>query len=133
MEAILPDGWKRARGYAYATVTPAGRTVRVAGQVALRDGQGPVDPALDFGQQFEIALGNVVRVVQSAGAGATDIAMLRAYVTDTEAFNQAGPQVAAAWGTHLGKHFPAMTLVEVTRLLDANAMVEIEAEAVLSD
>ena len=57
--------------------------------------------------------------------------MLRAYVTDIDAFNAAGPAVGAAWGQHLGKNFPAMTLVEVSRLLDPNAMVEIEGEAVL--
>ena len=57
--------------------------------------------------------------------------MLRAFVTDLDAFNADTAAVGAAWGLHLGKNFPAMTLVEVSRLLDPNAMVEIEGEAVL--
>ena len=131
MKAILPAGWKRARGYSYAVATSGGTTVRVAGQIAVRDGAGPVDAALSFGEQFDLALGNVAELVRTAGGNAEQIVLLRAYVTDTEAFEAAAAAVGAAWGRHLGKHFPAMTLVEVTRLLDANAMVEIEAEAVI--
>lgn len=128
---ILPAGWKRARGYSYAMASVGGTTVRVAGQVAIRDGQGPVDASLDFGAQFDLALGNVVAVVTAAGGEPQHVMTLRAYVTDVDAFNQAGAAVGAAWGQHLGKHFPAMTLVEVSRLLDPNAVVEIEAEAVI--
>ena len=57
--------------------------------------------------------------------------MLRAYVTDIEEYKNGGAQVGDAWRATLGRHFPAMTLVEVTRLMDANARVEIECEAVL--
>jgi len=131
MKAILPEGWKRARGYSYAVASAGGTTVRVAGQIAVRDGAGPVDANLSFGEQFDLALGNVAEVVRAAGGQPEHVALLRAYVTDTEAFEAAGAAVGAAWGRHLGKHFPAMTLVEVSRLLDSNAMVEIEAEAVL--
>ena len=131
LQAILPDGWQRARGYSYAMASQGGRAVRVAGQIAVREGRGPVDAELDFGQQFDLALANVAAVVAAAGGAPGHIALLRAYVTDTDAFNRAGTAVAAAWGRHLGKHFPAMTLVEVSRLLDPNAMVEIEAEAVI--
>jgi len=133
LEAVLPANWQRARGYSYAMVSQGGRTVRVAGQIAVVKGKGPVDPALDFGQQFDRALGNLVTIVDAAGGIATDIAALRAYVTDIDAFNAAGAAIGEAWGRHLGKHFPAMTLVEVSKLLDPNAMVEIEAEAVIPE
>jgi enamine deaminase RidA (YjgF/YER057c/UK114 family) len=71
-------------------------------------------------------------VLRAAGGEPENLVMMRAFVTDIDAFKAAGAAVGAAWGTHLGKHFPAMTLVEVSRLIDPNAMVEIEGEAVLS-
>lgn len=129
--AILPEGWTRARGFSYGMVSEGGRTVRVAGQVAQVAGGG-VEAGLDMGRQFEMALANVVAVVKAAGGAPDDIVMLRAYVTDLDAFNAAGPAIGAGWRTHLGKHFPAMTLVEVTRLVDPEAVVEIEGEAVIA-
>ena len=127
---VLPEGWARARGYSYGTVSNAGRTVRVAGQVA-QDKGGDVPAGLDMGAQFTRAIANVVEVVRAAGGAAENIVMLRAYVTDLDAFNAAGAAIGAGWRAHLGKHFPAMTLVEVTRLVDPEATVEIEGEAVI--
>ncbi len=128
---ILPEGWPRARGYSHGVATAGGTTLRVAGQIAMVEGQGPVDSGLDFGAQFGQALANVVAVVGAAGGAPENIVLLRAFVTDLDAFNAAGAAIGAAWGAHLGKHFPAMTLVEVSRLVDPAAMVEIEAEAVI--
>lgn len=130
-KAILPEGWRRARGYAYGVATTGGTTLRVAGQIAVRDGQGPVDPGLDFGAQFALALANVVAVVRAAGGEPQHVASLRAYVTDMAEFHAAGAAIGEAWGASLGKHFPAMTLVAVTALVDPNAKVEIEAEAAI--
>lgn len=129
---ILPPGWQRARGYAYAVSTAGGKTVRIAGQVAVREGKGPVEEGLDLGAQFDIALGNLVTVVRAAGGQPTNLAMLRAYVTDMAAFHASGKAIGEAWARHLGKHFPAMTLVEVAGLYDKNALVEIEGEAVIA-
>lgn len=128
--AILPEGWQRARGYSYAVVSTGGSTVRIAGQVAQVNG-GAVEGGLDMGAQFALALSNVVTVVEAAGGKAEHLVNLRTYVTDIEAFNAAGPAIGAAWGEYLGRHFPAMTLVEVTKLFDSHALVEIEAEAVI--
>ena len=130
-QAILPEGWQRARGFSYGVVATGSRILRIAGQIGGAEGGQPVDPGLDFGGQWERAMGNLVAIVRAAGGEPEHIVMLRAYVTDTEAFNAAGAAVGAAWGEHLGRHFPAMTLVEVSRLLDPNAMVEIEGAAVL--
>ncbi|WP_365698239.1 RidA family protein [Phenylobacterium sp.] len=71
-------------------------------------------------------------VVRAAGGEVGNIVMLRAYVTDMAEFNAGGAEVGEAWGATLGRHFPAMTLVGVTALVDPNARVEIEAEAVLA-
>jgi enamine deaminase RidA (YjgF/YER057c/UK114 family) len=129
-EAILPEGWQRARGFSYGMKSSGGTTIRVAGQVAQVTGAGVAD-GLGMGAQFAQSLANVVAVVETAGGSAGDIVMLRVYVTDIDAFNAAGAELGAAWMEHLGKHFPAMTLVEVTKLIDSNAVIEIEAEAVV--
>ena len=129
--SILPEGWPRPRGFTHAIAATGARTVRVSGQVASLAG-APVQPGLDIGGQWRQALANVISVVRSAGGDVPNIVLLRAFVTDVEAFKQAGPAIGAAWGATLGRHFPAMTLVGVTGLMDANAVVEIEAEAVLA-
>ena len=131
-QSILPEGWNRARGFSYGVVATGSKVLRIAGQIAATDGNKAVDPALDFGGQWDRAMGNLVTVLRAAGGEPANLVMMRAFVTDIDAFNSAGAAVGAAWGTHLGKHFPAMTLVEVSRLIDPNAMVEIEGEAVLS-
>lgn len=127
---ILPEGWQRARGYSHGIASSGGTTVRVAGQVAQVKGAA-VEAGLDMGAQFALSLANVVSVVEAADGRAEHLVNLRAYVTDMDAFNNAGQSIGAAWADSLGRHFPAMTLVEVTKLFDANAMVEIEAEAVI--
>jgi enamine deaminase RidA (YjgF/YER057c/UK114 family) len=129
--AILPEGWKRPRGYAHAVATQGGVTVRVAGQVAMRGGEGGVEAGLDFGAQFALALANVAAVVRAAGGEPQHIVSLRAFVTDIAAFNASGAAIGEAWRASLGKHFPAMTVVGVTGLVDPRAQVEIEAEAVI--
>lgn len=128
---ILPEGWPRPRGFTHAIAATGARTVRVSGQVASERG-APVAAGLDIGAQWRLALANVITVVRAAGGDVANIVLLRAFVTDVEAFRQAGPAVGAAWGATLGRHFPAMTLVGVTALLDPNAVVEIECEAVLA-
>ena len=129
--SVMPDGWGRARGFSWGVVANGSRILRIAGQVGGERGDVPVQAGLDFGGQWERALGNLVAILRAAGGDPEHIVMLRAFVTDLDAFNADAAAVGAAWGLHLGKNFPAMTLVEVSRLLDPNAMVEIEGEAVL--
>jgi len=74
---------------------------------------------------------NLVTVLKAAGGEPKQIVMLRAYVTDIEAFKSSGAAIGEAWGATLGKHFPAMTLVQVAALLEDRAKVEIEATAVI--
>ena len=130
-QSIMPEGWSRARGFSWGVVADGGRVLRIAGQVGGERGDLPVKAGSDFGDQWERALGNLVEILRAAGGDPEHVVMLRAYVTDLDAFNASGASVGAAWGQHLGKNFPAMTLVEVSRLLDPNATVEIEGEAVL--
>ena len=128
---ILPDGWSRPRGFSHAVVAKGTKSVRIAGQIGREPGQANIAPGTDAGTQWRVALGNVVAVLKAAGGEPGHLVMLRAYVTDIAEFNAAGAAIGAAWGATLGKHFPAMTLVQVSALIDPNAKVEIEGEAIL--
>jgi enamine deaminase RidA (YjgF/YER057c/UK114 family) len=108
---ILPEGWSRPRGFAHAVVCGGTRSVRISGQLGKKDGQGEVSASSDFGTQWRYAMENLVTVLKAAGGEPKQIVMLRAYVTDIEAFKSSGAAIGEAWGATLGKHFPAMTLV----------------------
>jgi enamine deaminase RidA (YjgF/YER057c/UK114 family) len=129
VDTINPEGWPRPRGFSNGTVA-AGRIVKVAGQI----GRDPVTDALaeGFGGQAAQALANVVDVVKAAGGTAADIASLTWYVTDLKAYMAAGREIGGAYKELIGRHFPAMTMVQVVALLDDEAQVEIEATAVLA-
>ncbi len=129
--AILPEGWPRPRGFAHAVSARGATTIRVSGQLA-REGAEPIPDGLSLEDQWRRALSNLIAVVRAAGGDIPNIVLLRAYVTDMAEFNAGGAEVGAAWAATLGRHFPAMTLVGVTGLVDPNARVEIEAEAVLA-
>ena len=129
-QAILPDGWTRPRGFAHAVSSRGATTIRVSGQLA-RAGGASVQLGLTLGEQWRLALENLITVVRAGGGDIGNIVLLRAYVTDMVEFNAGGAMVGEAWAATLGRHYPAMTLVGVTGLVDPNARVEIEAEAVL--
>ena len=129
--SVLPDGWPRARGFSHAVVARGGTQIRIAGQIGLLPGTSSIEAGADFGTQWARAMANVVTVLRAAGATPQHLVMLRAYVKDMAEFNQSGPAVGSAWAQTLGKHFPAMTLVQVSGFVDPNAKVEIEGEAVL--
>lgn len=129
--AVLPEGWPRPRGFSHAVVARGATQVRIAGQVGVVRGEDGVAADADMGLQWARALANVVTVLRAAGGRPEHLIMLRAYVTDIGEFNRAGAAVGKAWAESLGKHFPAMTLVQVSGLIDPNAKVEIEGEALL--
>ena len=128
---ILPEGWPRPRGFSHAVVATGTRSVRIAGQIGREPGQAHIPAGTDAGTQWRVALANLVTVLRAAGGEPGHLVALRAYVTDIAEFNAAGAAIGAAWGGTLGRHFPAMTLVQVSALIDPNARVEIEGEAVL--
>jgi enamine deaminase RidA (YjgF/YER057c/UK114 family) len=128
-KTILPEGWPRPRGFSHAVSAQGATTIRVAGQLARVAGE-PVRAGLSLGEQWRLALANVITVVRAAEADIANIVLLRAFVTDMAEFNAGAASVGEAWAGTMGRHFPAMTLVAVTALVDPNARVEIEAEAV---
>jgi enamine deaminase RidA (YjgF/YER057c/UK114 family) len=95
----------------------------------VRAGERAVDASDDFGEQWRLSLGRVRAVVESAGGAVTDIIALRVYVTDLARYRSSLEGVAAGFGEVLGRYFPAITMVQVSGLVDDNALVEIEAVA----
>jgi enamine deaminase RidA (YjgF/YER057c/UK114 family) len=128
---ILPEGWTRPRGFSHGVVANGTKSVRIAGQIGREPGQAHIPAGTDAGAQWRVALSNLVTVLKAAGGEPGHLVALRAYVTDIAEFNAAGAAIGAAWGATLGRHFPAMTLVQVVALIDPNAKVEIEGDAIL--
>lgn len=133
IKAILPDGWARGPGFSWGMSANSGRLLTIAGQLATERGGISVDPGMPFVEQFGLALRNVTDVVRAAGGNPTDIMMLRAYVRDMNAFKSSPGEIREVWMKTLGKHFPAMTMIEVTMLFDPNALVEIDGLAVIQN
>jgi enamine deaminase RidA (YjgF/YER057c/UK114 family) len=131
MTFINPESLGAPRGYNNGVLVEGGRLLFVAGQIAWDAAQRIVSD--DFAEQFAQALGNVLAVVRAAGGAATSIAQLRVYVTDKRAYTASLKQVGAAYRELMGRHYPAMALVEVAALVEDLAQVEIEAVACLPE
>ena len=125
---LQPDGWPRPRGYANG-ISATGRTIFVAGQIGW-DAQQRVVPG-GMVPQAEQALRNILAVLAVDGAGAQHIVRLTWYVTDRAAYLAASAALGEAYRAVMGEHFPAMSAVEVTALMESEAVVEIEATAVV--
>ena len=119
-----------ASGYSNGVLADAGgRLLFIAGQIAWDENQKIVSD--DFVEQFDRALENVVDVVKAAGGKSENVARLVIYVTDKIEYRERTKEIGDCYRKHMGKHFPAMVLVEVKGLLDDRAKVEIEGMAVL--
>ena len=117
-------------GYSNGMLAPAGgRLLFIAGQIAWNRDQELVSE--DFTAQFGQALRNVAQVVATAGGEPRHLARLTIYVTDKWLYLDQVESIGAIYREVMGKHFPAMALVEVKSLLDPRALVEIEGTAVL--
>ncbi len=129
MRALLPEGWAPPIGYANGIEVQAGRIVFVAGQVGW-DAQQKF-ASEDMAQQFDQALANVLAVLAEAGGGPQHICRMTAYCCDKPAYLAARPQLGAIWKRHMGRHYPAMSMIFVSDLLDHPGKIELEATAVL--
>lgn len=129
---IHPESLGAARGFSHGMLAPAGsRILFVAGQIGW-DGEQRLVPG-GFVAQFERALENVRTVVEAAGGEAGDLCRLTLYVTDRKLYEAELREVGAAYRRVLGRHFPAMALLEVAGLLEPGALVEIEGTAAISE
>jgi len=129
METLLPDGWPRPRGYANG-MAASGRTIFTAGQI----GWDPVTQRIvsdDFAEQARRALENALAVLRAGGAEPTDVVRTTWFVSDLERYRDARRELGVAWRELFGTHYPAMSVIGVSELLDPGALVEIEVTAVV--
>ncbi|RCW67338.1 RidA family protein [Pseudorhodoferax soli] len=130
MKFLQPPDWAPAKGYANG-VAARGTLVCVGGQIGWNAAQQFESD--DFIDQTAQALANVVAVLREAGAGPAHIVRMTWYVTDRAEYLRRQRELGEAYRAHIGRHFPAMSCVEVSALMEARAKVEIEATAVLPD
>jgi len=129
MRTLLPEGWAPPIGYANGIEADAGRVVFIAGQVGWDAQQRFASE--DIVPQFDQALANVLAVLAEAGGGPQHICRMTAYCCDKPAYLAARGQLGAIWKRHMGRHYPAMSMIFVADLLDHPAKIELEATAVL--
>ena len=125
---IHPKGWKPAKGYANAILSE-GLTLNIAGQIGWNENQEFI--AKDFIGQMEQTLKNITTIVKEAGGQIEDLTRLTWYVTDKAEYLANQKKVGEIYRSVLGNHFPAMTMVVVTALVENEALIEIEATAVI--
>jgi NAD(P)-dependent dehydrogenase (short-subunit alcohol dehydrogenase family) len=130
-ELVNPESLGKPKGFSHGVLAPRkGRLLFVAGQPGWEN-DNPAKPP-GFPEQFARALDKVLTVVSAAEGKPTDVVRMVCYVTDLAAYRASLQHLAEIWKARLGKHYPAMALVEVRGLVDQGAMVEIEATAVVT-
>lgn len=129
-QILQPPNWPRPKGYANG-VAARGTQVHVAGMIGW-DAEGRF-PSDDLGDQARVALANVVAVLTEAGARPEHIVRMTWYVTDKQAYLQAGRAIGQAFRELIGHYGIAMTAVQVAALIEDGAKVEIEVTAVIPD
>jgi enamine deaminase RidA (YjgF/YER057c/UK114 family) len=123
-----PETLPPAQGFSHAVIAQAGRTVYLAGQTAQQ-----IDGTIlgsTLAEQFDVAGGNVVKALEAAGAHPRDLVSMQIFVTDIDEYQRTSKQIGEAYRRHFGRHYPAMALLEVSRLFDPKAKVELMAIAV---
>ncbi len=131
MQILQPPEWARPRGYSNGIAVRGGKTVYIAGQVGwLGDGRFAVNT---FGGQFRQALANIVAVLAEAGGRPEHLVRMTWYVLDRNEYLASLHEIGAAYRELIGRHFPAMTVVGVSALVEPGARLEIEATAVVPD
>ena len=127
---LQPPGWPRPKGYANG-IAASGRMIFTAGVVGWNEREEFV--ATDMAGQFRQVLENTVAILAEGGAAPAHIVRMTCYVTDRDAYVASLEGIGAAWREVFGKVFPAMAVVEVSRLVEDKALVEIETTAVVDE
>ena len=125
---IHPEGWAPAKGYANGILTPDG-TLYIGGQVGWS--KDKIFESHNFIGQMEQALRNIVSIVEVAGGQATDIVRLTWYVIDKQEYLTRQREIGEVYRQVLGRHFPAMSVLVISELVEGDALLEIEATAQL--
>jgi enamine deaminase RidA (YjgF/YER057c/UK114 family) len=130
MQFLQPPGWPRPRGYANG-IAAEGRIVFVAGQIGW-DATGVVISD-DLVAQFRQTLENTLAVLREAGAGPEHVARMTWYLTDKQDYLGRARELGEVWRELMGRHYPAMAVVEVKALIEDRAKIEIETTAVVPE
>jgi enamine deaminase RidA (YjgF/YER057c/UK114 family) len=130
MKVLQPPGWPRPKGYSNG-IAARGRVVVTAGVVGWDEKERISSDRL--ADQFGQALRNILAILACDGADASRIVRLTCYVTSIDEYLESAREIGASWREIMGKHYPAMALVEVVRLVERDAKVEIEATAVVPE
>ena len=130
MKQLCPPDWPRPKGYSNA-LAAHGRIIVTAGVVGWNERQEFVEKTL--AGQFAQTLRNILAILACDGAEASRIVRLTCYVTSIDEYLESAKEIGASWREIMGKHYPAMALVEVVRLVERDAKVEIEATAVVPE
>ncbi|GGQ57049.1 RidA family protein [Streptomyces althioticus] len=128
-ERVNPPDLSPPAGFSHAVVTTGSRVVFLAGQTAL-DGDGKV-VGDTLPEQFTRALTNLLTALRAAGGTPADLARVTVYATDVAAYRENARELGRLWRELAGRDYPAMAVVEVVRLWDEEAMVELDGFAVL--
>ena len=129
MEILHPKDWAPAIGYANGIAVSGGKLVFIAGQVGWDAAQKFHSEAL--APQFEQALKNVLAVLAEAGGRPEHICRITAFCCDKPAYLAARKDLGRIWKSLMGKHFPCMSMIFVSDLLDSPGKIELEATAVV--
>ena len=130
MKQLLPPGWPRPKGYSNG-VSAKGRLIVTAGVGGWDERERFASDRL--ADQFAQSLRNILAILECDGADASMILRLTCYVTSIDEYLESATEIGTAWREIMGKHYPAMALVEVVRLVEREAKVEIEATAVVPE
>ena len=125
---LQPAAWPRPLGYSNGIVA-TGSTIFIAGQIGWDATTGRL--ADGMAAQVELALRNIVTVLAEADATPTDIVRMTWFVTDMEQYRANGKAIGQGYRNVIGKHFPTMSVIGVACLVERDALVEIEATAVI--
>jgi enamine deaminase RidA (YjgF/YER057c/UK114 family) len=129
--SILPEGWKAPVGYANGVLAASGRTLYMAGQVGWTAQQEFTSEEL--APQFKQALENILAILREAGGRPEHIVRITAFCVDRQEYLAARGELGRIWRELMGRHYPAMSMIFVSDLLDHPARIELEATAVIPD
>jgi enamine deaminase RidA (YjgF/YER057c/UK114 family) len=129
VQVLCPPGWSPPIGYSNGIATSTGRIVFIAGQVGW-DAEQRFQTE-ELAGQFEQALRNILDVLAVAGGAPSHVCRLTAYCCDKPAYLAARPELGHIWRRLMGKHYPAMSMIFVSDLLDSPGKIELEATAVI--
>jgi enamine deaminase RidA (YjgF/YER057c/UK114 family) len=128
MKFLLPEGWKQPKGYSQA-VLAEGRQIYISGQIGWDE--TATFQTDDFAEQAGQALRNIVSILATANGGAEHITRMTWFITDKQEYLASLKSLGQKYREEVGRHFPAMSVVEVKSLMEDWAKVEIEATAVI--